>query len=326
MRTWIAAILAALAIGLAVAPWLGRYSHTADALASLLPMAPVFALIALIIGYRGAGVLTVATAAIALIVSGGLIFSEYRAAREPPPAPGTPQFSIVTHNLARTNRDPQLTIRALLAADADILLLQEADGRMKPYLEQLAGRYPFHSECPSLCGLALYSRLPIGKVQWKFRGSNGQAMGPEVIWAQLDFPGRPSATIATLHLPWPYPSREQYVLRKFLVATIARVDSRYLVLAGDFNLTPWGDAMATLDSGLAPMRRVTRGLFSFPAHILGTRKRARLFADVPVFPILPIDHMFVGPGWSVVSVERLPATGSDHYPVRIRLALRALPG
>jgi vancomycin resistance protein VanJ len=40
------------------------------------------------------------------------------------------------------------------------------------------------------------------------------------------------------------------------------------------------------------------------------------------FPFLPIDQLFAGPGWAMRSVERLPRTGSDHYPLRVRLVMQ----
>jgi endonuclease/exonuclease/phosphatase (EEP) superfamily protein YafD len=325
LRYWIAIILVVLAAGLATSPWTGRYSSAVDALASLLPLAPILAILAVMIGYRSGAIPIYVLACFALVASAIGMIPEFWPPSERLAQGDGPQISIVTHNLARTNGDPAKTMRVLIAADADIMLFQEADGRMKPYLDTLNQRYPFHSDCLEYSDLALYSRLPISKVKWRFRRSSGESFGPELIWARLDFPGRPPVTIATMHMPWPYPSTEQYYIRRYLTATIGRMDSRYLVLAGDFNLTPWGHAMRTLDSGLAPMRRITHGLFSFPARILGQRRRTRLLSWLPVVPVLPIDHMFVGPGWGVVSVERLPATGSDHYPLKIRLALRHAP-
>jgi endonuclease/exonuclease/phosphatase (EEP) superfamily protein YafD len=83
-----------------------------------------------------------------------------------------------------------------------------------------------------------------------------------------------------------------------------------MVLAGDFNLTPWGVAMRDLDAELRPMQRATHATFSFPA-------RWHWWA-FPA-PVLPIDHLYAGPNWTVVSTQRLSRTGSDHYPIRINL-------
>jgi endonuclease/exonuclease/phosphatase (EEP) superfamily protein YafD len=36
-------------------------------------------------------------------------------------------------------------------------------------------------------------------------------------------------------------------------------------------------------------------------------------------PLLPIDQLYAGREWGVVDAQRLPATGSDHYPLLITL-------
>jgi endonuclease/exonuclease/phosphatase (EEP) superfamily protein YafD len=38
-------------------------------------------------------------------------------------------------------------------------------------------------------------------------------------------------------------------------------------------------------------------------------------------PILPIDHLYAGPAWRTVNVERGPHLGSDHYPLVATLML-----
>ena len=38
------------------------------------------------------------------------------------------------------------------------------------------------------------------------------------------------------------------------------------------------------------------------------------------FALLPIDHVYAGPGWRTVRAERGPRLGSDHYPVIVTLA------
>ena len=44
------------------------------------------------------------------------------------------------------------------------------------------------------------------------------------------------------------------------------------------------------------------------------------------FPLLPIDHLYAGPGWATVSVRRGPPLGSDHYPLVVTLAPVARDG
>ena len=62
---------------------------------------------------------------------------------------------VVSHNVSVRNRDPLGTVNALLASDADILMLQESDGTVRPYLERLTARFPYHTPCPRRCSLAI---------------------------------------------------------------------------------------------------------------------------------------------------------------------------
>jgi endonuclease/exonuclease/phosphatase (EEP) superfamily protein YafD len=85
-----------------------------------------------------------------------------------------------------------------------------------------------------------------------------------------------------------------------------------MILAGDFNEVPWSAAMRRLEDDIRPLRRITRAALSYPA-LIDER-------EWPL-PLLPIDHIFVGPGIAVESVRILPATGSDHLPILAELAL-----
>lgn len=291
----------------------GRWSGTADALTSFLPVAAVLGVLGLMSAAALRRRLFVLVNAVTLGISAVVVVPELLAARavEEPAAAPAPTVTIVTHNLLKANRDPAGTLAALAASDADILLLQEARGAVGRSLPSLYARYPYHSRCAGDCDLAILSRLPLDRPRWKLRRPDGSSYGPPLLWARVKPPfGKPFVVIA-IHLPWPLPAQAQAEARRSLVEALGTTDMRRTVLAGDFNLTPWGAAMRQLDDGLPPLRRVTHGIATWPS-------RWREW-DIP-FPLLPIDQIFVGPAWQVASLERLNATGSDHYPLRIRIA------
>ena len=91
-----------------------------------------------------------------------------------------------------------------------------------------------------------------------------------------------------------------------------RFPKERLILSGDFNSTPWSFSRRHEDAMIGLERR-TRGLFSWPAD------RGPAGMGLP-FALLPIDHVYAGPGWRTVRVERGPLLGSDHYPVIVTLA------
>lgn len=313
VRSILAALLAGISLFIALTPWLGRLSFRIDAFSSFLPIGALCAVLALAIGYRAAGSAVRLAAIAGLIISAFVIVPELLVNRGQLRAAEGPRITIVTHNLSARNSDPEGTVRMLLASGADVLLLQEAQGTVAPYLSGFDRAYPYHDACPAKCDLTLYSRLPITPTLWKLRDEHGAPFGPELLWTRLSLPNGRSAILATVHRPWTIANHRQFYQRRFLAASLRRVPMGNLIIAGDFNLTPWGDAMRDFEAQLRPMTRATRGMFTFPA---------RLFGMAWPMPILPIDHMFVGPEWKVVSVERLPRTGSDHYPLRVQLELR----
>lgn len=306
-------MLAGAALVLALAPYLGRYSFRIDVLSAFLPFSPLLAMLALAVGYGRMGWPIKAAAMGALLLSSMVIVPELLARRGAlQPVEGA-TITIVTHNLSRRNGDPQATVRMLAASDTDVLLLQEAHGTLAPHLSELARAYPYHDACPGRCDLSIYSRLPIDKTTWRLRDGQGKPIGPELLWTRLTLPGGGVATIATVHRPWTIPNHRQFYQRRALAEALRQGDTDGLILAGDFNLTPWGAGMRDFEDQIAPVRRATRGIFSFPARVSGMPWPASF---------LPIDHMFVGQSWRILSVERLERTGSDHYPIRVRLEWR----
>jgi endonuclease/exonuclease/phosphatase (EEP) superfamily protein YafD len=299
---------------LAAAAWLGRVNLTLDALSSLLPVAPVLALIAFGVAPGRARLRPrfLASCGLTVLAAAAIMAPEW--VHTPPPATvaGADRLVVVTHNVAVRNRDPAGTIEALLATDADILMLQETDGTVKPYLPRLSAKYPYRTPCPYRCSLVMFSRIPLIRMEYRFHDADGQ-FGPPLIAAKAAFPDGQTFTAVTLHMPWPLPAGPQAELRNDLISAIGAVHDPSLVIAGDFNLTPWSAAMKRLDRGLAPLQRISHGVFSFPA---------RIGSGLPIAPpILPIDQAFIGPRWTLTSVRRLPRTGSDHYPLRFELHL-----
>ncbi|MPT47043.1 MAG: hypothetical protein E2598_01320 [Sphingobium sp.] len=295
---------------------ISRFGHAGwtEFITSYIPVYAILSLAILIIAGLNRHWLHCAGAAIIAAMALLPIMHEWSASRTSgQPAPSNPAqtITLVTHNLAKANADVEATLDILLNSDADILLLQESHGKAAALLPALNERYPWHSKCPGTCEYAIYSRLPLSPVQWKFRDkAKGERIGPALMWAYVMPEKGPKFPIISFHMTWP--GEEQDRQRQELAAVLQPLSRENPILAGDFNLTPWGSGMRYLESDIAPMRRLTHMKFSFPARVKG---RAW-----PI-PLLPIDHIFAGPGWQLVSIERLPRTGSDHYPIKAVLRL-----
>lgn len=301
---WMAMTPAMLFVLAAIAPWPGP---AVDGLSACLPASPILAMLALAAGGRTAMRLLSLSVLIIAVV---LISREATGGR--PTRCTAPALTIVTHNVARRNVDPAQTAAVLLASDADVILLQEVDGTFRRELVRLRTRYPFGSSCFSRCSLAVLSRWPTGRVRWRFHDAGGRAIGPGLIVTTVRLPWGGTAKLASIHLSREEPASARERKRLALASAAALAGGPDLVLGGDFNLTPWGGAMRRLDRSMAPMRRVTHALPSFPARWNG----------VVLPPLLPIDHLYVSTDWTVAGIQRMARTGSDHFPVRAKLLWR----
>lgn len=286
---------------LAWAALLGLLVPALDALASFMPIFGAMSLLGAVLAWRGrirTLVLTViAVAPVAMTVAPELL------RKIPAAAPGAPQVRIVTHNVWVKNGDPAETAQVVLDARPDILLLQEVDGRFRPMLEALRHALPHATDCPPGCGFAIFSRWPIRERDYRLKDADGQPFGPPLLWARVEAPGLPPFVVLTVHYHWPLPAERQARERMALARALARIDRGSLIVAGDMNLTPWAAAMQSQDQALAPLTRLTRAMPSWRRPV----------------PLLPIDHLYAGPGWGLVDARRLPATGSDHYPMLLIL-------
>lgn len=302
-----------LVAAVAVAATAGRWIPALDVLNSIAPVTFVAAAatVATALWRRRPGMAGPALVALALCAIPIL----YEATRSIPAAPaGAGGVTIVTHNVRFDNADPRATATIVAAGEPDVILLQETD-RHDWGAQFSAVRYPYRSACRRAgCSLLILSRWPIVASRYRIRDPvSGEQVGPRLVWATIAPPGQPRFDVATLHLDWPGP--EQRRQRDDLARSIGGLDLARLVLAGDFNLTPWSWAMRRSDADLAPLTRVTRATWSYPA---------RIGSGTPLpLPLLPIDQLFAGPEWTLVGVDRLARTGSDHYPVRVRLVARS---
>lgn len=132
-------------------------------------------------------------------------------------------------------------------------------------------------------------------------------------WVNATYPSSSGPyELFTVHLDWPSSLRHSGQRAQLIEVISTRPHDR-LILTGDFNSTPWSYGLREIDTYSGVIRR-DRGLFSFPAGG-GVKDPISLPA-----PVLPIDHVYAGPGWATVSIRRGPWLGSDHYPVVIVLA------
>jgi endonuclease/exonuclease/phosphatase (EEP) superfamily protein YafD len=178
-------------------------------------------------------------------------------------------------------------VASLIAVDAGAVLLQEADGSLQADLLRLRAHYPFAS-MPRVRRADLHQsahRRPRLRAHSVALSRPGLGSDPRS--------GRP-ADDAGHHSSW--------FQRAVVAGQIHGVATDAMILAGDFNTTPWSFAMRRQDQLFAPLGRRTHAWFSWPARLDALRQPWPL-------PILPIDHVYAGRDWETTRLTRLQIPG-----------------
>ena len=247
-------------------------------------------------------------AALPAAINVGLIFAGLQGAAAEA-APDSKRFlRVVTFNLSFGNDRIDGVDKFLNETDADVVVLQEVTkDHLLPLHTGLDARYP-HSR--GEFGLVIFSKYPI-----RADGRVDRPGYPEWIrlmarWVEIDVNGT-AVEMVGVHLARPfYP-----VLHEHDVTTLTQfVLTRKLpvIVAGDFNMTPWTDQQKrfTYVSGLG---RFNTFHFTWPM-------RWRRYQFVP---LVAIDNVFASPHFAKIATMGAPRLGSDHRAVIADIALAA---
>jgi endonuclease/exonuclease/phosphatase (EEP) superfamily protein YafD len=296
----VGAALCALAASLAQ---LGRWSPTSDLLTHLAPIYLAAGIVTALAaaGFSGRLRIPVLAAGLACVLAAGALMApEYLRSTGPRAAAGAgPTFKVIQFN-AWSGRNGQAKLLAWLKVEKpDVVVIEEANSAVLSALSDagwwsVAGRSAVMLFTP---------RQPLATII-----PTDNETGPmELNGVVVASPAGP-VTVLGVHAPWPsHPMLKRD--HDLLLPIVRSYPSATTILAGDFNSTPWSFSRQRDDRDFGLIRR-TRAVFTWP--IAAYRRR--------LFPVLPIDHVYAGPGWATVKVERGPPLGSDHYPVAVTLA------
>ena len=308
-----ALVLALIVAAAAVLALGGAISDRLDVLTHFAPLYLAGGAVALILHLASRperGGATLLLAAIAVIASGGLMATETYAAITARRSPaGAQTLKLVQFNLWGRNRDPMGSVRWILQEDPDIVVLEEAyDGAMSAP-GALKAHYPYRTTCshPYICSTMILSKAP----PFRLGGLHGKGGETRISGAWIQFGGEKSGfTVVGVHYLRPLPAGLQQQQTRRLGEILDGFDRRSLIVAGDFNSTPWSFSLRRQDARFGLIRR-TRALFTWPAAPV-----SRFSLKFP-WPFLAIDHVYAGADWRTVDVRRGPRLGSDHYPVAV---------
>lgn len=207
-------------------------------------------------------------------------------------------------NVEAFNPDHARVLRAIRAADADLVTIIELSPSLAGELDVLADDYPYRLLRPAAnpFGIGVLSRYPLA-ASLSFELGPGPGLQTDV---ELPF-GRITLLAAHPMPPvGPTRARERNRQLRELAERASRLGEP-LLICGDFNLSPYSPYF----------RR-----FEQQSHTANVRLGLGLGFSWPSFmPLLgiPIDHCFRRGPLVPAAVERMEPTGSDHYPVRVTL-------
>lgn len=296
-------ILARAVVVLALACWCGAIFVAIDPLNHFAPFWLALSLgaacVCLLAGRDARGWATYC--AIAAIAHAGIMAPELlRPRSEPATESSAPSVRIVWLNTWLGGRASDDVLHYLETSDADFLLVSELHDEGQPHLERLRTLYPTAIRCLDGhgCNTIIFAKRAPTAVE--ARDDIRSAVG------EFDIDGASLRLIAA-HIRRPNPPGPQQQELQTLVQIIGD-NPENVILAGDFNSTPWSFTLRRFDA-TSGLQRHTRALPTWPAQ-----QWSRLRLPAPM-PFLPIDHVYAGTRWRLVSVQRGPRTSSDHYPI-----------
>jgi endonuclease/exonuclease/phosphatase (EEP) superfamily protein YafD len=213
---------------------------------------------------------------------------------------GSASFRVVTFNTWFRNRDYAAIGRFLEQTQADVVVLEERNRQEALRLGEFLASYPHSFNEPRPHGVVVFARWPIVSAE-SLPLAAGGVLAARVT---LDWQGT-QITVLGAHLHWPLGPTNSRLRNAELneLASLAAARTEPVIVAGDFNITPWSRQFRTAlqrsglnDSaaghGLAP---------SWPSQFppLGIR----------------IDHCWASRHWRSTAIRLGPSLGSDHLPL-----------
>jgi endonuclease/exonuclease/phosphatase (EEP) superfamily protein YafD len=226
--------------------------------------------------------------------------------REPP---RSASFSLLVVNVLMSNRRSDRLLALIGQHAPDIVLVLETDHWWCEHLEEVAPSYPFRLVRPldNTYGMLLYSKLELIEPELRY------LIKPDVPSVRTGLRLRSGAMVAFygVHPEPPSPSEADTSLPRdaelVLVGREVAGTDRPTVVAGDLNDVAWSHTsrlFRRISRLLDP--RIGRGMFnSFHAKYWPVR--------------WPLDHVFMSDDFLLRAIRRLPAFGSDHFPILIAL-------
>jgi len=300
--------IAGIAAGLTftVLGWLAHWFPALDVINNGLPFLVAGAGLALLLALVTRSWSLIVPAAIIAVVNAMLVVAALQGGAAEA-APGSQRFlRIATFNLWRGNERMDGVAKFLAETDAEVVVLQEVTRDHGSKLRQALGsRYPYGL---GETGLVILSKHPIiaeGRVD---RSGYPSWISLMLRWARLDVNGT-TFEFAGVHLARPfYPELQQQDIA--VLTQFVRSRTLPLIVAGDFNMSPWTRKLERFTDA-TELKRYNTAHLTWPMRWRG----------IPLLPLVAIDNLFASRHFAAISTEGGPRLGSDHRPVIADIAL-----
>lgn len=219
-------------------------------------------------------------------------------------------LKLLSCNVLMTNRDSSRLLSMIRHHNPDVFITLESDEWWQKELDTLDD-YSYAVKCPmdNLYGMHVYSRLPLHESAIHFKVEDDKPS----ISTRIEVNDQQWVNLHCVHPAPPAPmenseSTERDVELLLLAKNLADNDKPTIV-TGDLNDVAWSATTQLFRqiSGLLDPR-IGRGLFN-------------TFNAFHWFARWPLDHVFLSNHFKVISMDRLPKMGSDHFPLLIELAV-----
>jgi len=224
--------------------------------------------------------------------------------------PGQNSVKLFVGNVLMDNTSHQGLLDMIEDVSPDIIFLVETDDKWRNYMSPLENRFKhkYLLPLPDFNGMLFYSRFPILDIQERYLV---QDHIPSLTF-ELDAGDGERIKFYGLHPRPPRPEDDTADLDKELENVAKEVDksSMPIIVTGDLNDVGWSTTTKRFlrMSGLKDPRR-GRGLFN------------SYNAKNPLVR-WPLDHVFHSNHFGLISLKRMPAFGSDHFPIFIELGIK----
>ncbi len=222
---------------------------------------------------------------------------------------GSDRIRILAANVLGSNQNAAILLALIRQYQPDIFVTLESNAWWQQQLDILEVEYCYTIKCPleNLYGMHVYSRLPLEDSAIQFLVQpDVPSMHTTVILASQH-----RIQIHFLHPAPPSPTENDESTERdaelLVVAKSVAGQEAPVIVAGDLNDVAWSATTRLFRkiSGLLDPR-IGRGMFN------------TFHADY-WFMRWPLDHLFHSRHFTLSFMKRLPAFGSDHFPVLVEL-------